>query len=185
MALKIRLQRHGAAHEPVYRMVVAESTNRRDGRFVEVLGTYKPKARGQETELQLNIDRADYWQGVGAKPTDTARSLIRHARRGIGTEPAGTPAPPANATTTTAPEAAAPTPEAPAPEAPAPETASAEAAPEAAATATEPAPAPSPREAETTPAEEVAAAGDGDRQFVINLSTELLLRAVGATKETS
>lgn len=81
MALKIRLQRHGSAHSPVYRMVVAESTNRRDGRHVEVVGQYNPKARGKDTELAIKLDRIDYWVGVGAKPTDTARSLIKKARK--------------------------------------------------------------------------------------------------------
>lgn len=80
MALKIRLQRHGSAHAPVYRMVVTESTNRRDGRHVEVIGQYNPKARGKDVELSLKLDRIDYWTGVGAKPTDTARALIKKAR---------------------------------------------------------------------------------------------------------
>lgn len=81
MALKIRLQRFGSAHAPVYRMVVAESTSRRDGRHVEVLGHYSPKARGQEVEHKLKLDRVDYWVSQGAKPTDTARTLINRARR--------------------------------------------------------------------------------------------------------
>ena len=81
MALKIRLQRHGAAHEPVYRLVVAESSSRRDGRCVEHIGTYKPKARGQEIELDIKLDRADYWLSVGAQPSDTARSLIKQAKK--------------------------------------------------------------------------------------------------------
>ncbi len=81
MALKIRLQRFGAAHTPVYRMVVAESTARRDGRHVEVLGHYSPKARGQEVEYKFKLDRVDYWVSQGAKPTDTARTLINRARR--------------------------------------------------------------------------------------------------------
>ena len=88
MALRIRLQRHGARHNPFYRMVVTESAHRRDGRFVEMLGYYNPKARGQDKELQLKIDRVDYWVGVGAKPSDTARSLIRRARRMPAEEPA-------------------------------------------------------------------------------------------------
>lgn len=81
MALKIRLQRHGASHRPFYRMVVTEATARRDGRFVEVLGTYEPQAKRSEDELKLKLDRVDYWKSVGAKPTDTAASLIRKARR--------------------------------------------------------------------------------------------------------
>ena len=79
MALKIRLARTGATHNPVYRIVVAEARGRRDGRFVEVLGTYSPKAKKEQ--LQLKLDRADYWISVGAKPTDTANSLLRKARK--------------------------------------------------------------------------------------------------------
>jgi ribosomal protein S16 len=81
MALKIRLQRHGASHRPFYRMVVTEAAARRDGRFVEVLGTYEPQAARKSDELKLKLDRIDYWKSVGAKPTDTAGSLIRKARR--------------------------------------------------------------------------------------------------------
>jgi len=81
MALKIRLQRHGASHRPFYRLVVTEATARRDGRFVEVLGTYEPQAKRATDELNLKVDRIDYWKSVGAKPTDTAASLIRRARR--------------------------------------------------------------------------------------------------------
>jgi small subunit ribosomal protein S16 len=81
MALKIRLQRHGASHRPFYRMVVTEALARRDGRFVEVLGTYEPQAKRPEDELKVKLDRVDYWKSVGAKPSDTAASLIRKARR--------------------------------------------------------------------------------------------------------
>jgi small subunit ribosomal protein S16 len=81
MALKIRLQRHGASHRPFYRMVVTEAAARRDGRFVEVLGTYEPQAARKDEELKVKLDRVDYWKSVGAKPTDTAASLIRKARR--------------------------------------------------------------------------------------------------------
>ncbi|HOO92334.1 MAG TPA: 30S ribosomal protein S16 [Opitutales bacterium] len=80
MALKIRLQRHGTRHAPVYRMVVAEDKSRRDGRFVELLGTYAPQAGGQDVEFRIDLARADYWVGVGAKPTDTARDILRKVR---------------------------------------------------------------------------------------------------------
>jgi small subunit ribosomal protein S16 len=82
MALKIRLQRHGTSHRPFYRMVVTEANARRDGRFVEVLGTYEPQASRSEDELNLKLDRIDYWKSVGAKTTDTAASLVRRAIRG-------------------------------------------------------------------------------------------------------
>jgi small subunit ribosomal protein S16 len=81
MALKIRLQRHGSSHRPFYRMVVTEASARRDGRFVEVLGTYEPQAKRAADEVNLKLDRIDYWNSVGAKPSDTAASLIRRARR--------------------------------------------------------------------------------------------------------
>ena len=81
MALKIRLQRGGTSHRPRYRVVVAEASSRRDGRFVEIVGQYNPQARGQEVELNLKLDRIDYWSSVGAKPTDTARTLINRYRR--------------------------------------------------------------------------------------------------------
>ena len=78
--IKIRLQRHGARHAPFYRMVVAPSTSRRDGRFIEVLGTYNPQAHAQSEELKLKMERVDHWLQVGAQPTDTAKSLIKQGR---------------------------------------------------------------------------------------------------------
>ena len=83
MALKIRLQRHAPSHRPFYRMVVNEANARRDGRFVELLGTYEPQASRPENELNLKIDRVEYWKSIGAKTTDTAESLLRRARREI------------------------------------------------------------------------------------------------------
>jgi small subunit ribosomal protein S16 len=61
-------------------MVVTPSTTRRDGKFIEVLGTYSPKAHARSEELKLKMDRIDHWLGVGAQPTDTAKSLIRQGR---------------------------------------------------------------------------------------------------------
>ena len=65
--LKIRLQRHGAKHAPFYRMVVTEVTAPRDGRFIEILGTYDPQCHAKEDELKLKMDRIDHWLGVGAQ----------------------------------------------------------------------------------------------------------------------
>jgi small subunit ribosomal protein S16 len=81
MALKIRLQRQGRTHRPLYRLVVAEAGAPRDGRFVEHLGSYNPSPRGGETRLNLDLLRVDHWLEVGAQPTDTVRSLIRGARQ--------------------------------------------------------------------------------------------------------
>lgn len=91
MALKIRLQRGGSTHNPVYRIVVAEALSRRDGRFVEVLGHYSPKAKGNDKEYALKLDRAEYWISVGAKPTETANSIIRRARRDLSNSVKETP----------------------------------------------------------------------------------------------
>ncbi|MDR2200946.1 MAG: 30S ribosomal protein S16 [Puniceicoccales bacterium] len=80
MALRIRLQRQGRIHHPCYGIVVAESCYRRDGRYVEKIGTYEPQAQGNSSELSLNLDRATYWLGVGAKATHTVSQLIRRAK---------------------------------------------------------------------------------------------------------
>ena len=76
--IKIRLQRHGARHAPFYRMVVAPSTARRDGKFIEVLGTYNPQAHARTEELKLKMERIDHWLGVGAQPTDTAKTILSY-----------------------------------------------------------------------------------------------------------
>lgn len=81
MAVKIRLQRGGANHSPFYRLVAADSKARRDGRSVEVLGTYDPKNKDESKQIHLKLERVEYWLGVGAQPSDTARSLIKQARR--------------------------------------------------------------------------------------------------------
>jgi small subunit ribosomal protein S16 len=80
MALKIRLTRVGAVHRAQYRVVVAEARSRRDGDPVEVLGTYDPGSKGKQVDLRL--DRIDYWISKGAKPSDTLHSMIKRARRG-------------------------------------------------------------------------------------------------------
>ncbi len=81
MALKIRLQRGGKTHAPRYRLVVAEGSAPRDGKFVEILGSYNPQAKLEKDEYKLNLERIDYWMGVGAKPSDTVRTMINRIRR--------------------------------------------------------------------------------------------------------
>ncbi|MGF7160700.1 small subunit ribosomal protein S16 [Rhodoligotrophos appendicifer] len=71
MALKIRLARAGAKKRPVYRVVVAEATAPRDGRFIEKLGTYNPLlARDNPERVVIDIERVQHWLSVGAQPTD-------------------------------------------------------------------------------------------------------------------
>lgn len=75
MAVHIRLKRGGQIRQPHYRIVVSDSRNARDGRFIEVLGFYNPIAKVEEVEI--NKDRFTYWLSVGAQPTDTIKSLLK------------------------------------------------------------------------------------------------------------
>ena len=74
MATKIRLMRLGRKKRPFYRIVVADSRSRRDGAFIEVIGTYNPLPN--ETEWKIDEEKALKWLSVGAIPTDTAKSLM-------------------------------------------------------------------------------------------------------------
>lgn len=73
--LSIRLRRAGATRKPHYRVVVADSREPRDGRFVEVLGHYDP--RKDPAVVKIDTERTDYWIGKGAQPSDTVRSLLK------------------------------------------------------------------------------------------------------------
>jgi len=73
--LSIRLRRTGTTKRPYYRVVVADSREPRDGRFVEVLGHYDP--RRDPAVVKIDADRAQYWIGKGARPSDTVRSLLK------------------------------------------------------------------------------------------------------------
>ena len=73
--VKIRLRRMGAKKAPYYRIVVADSRNPRDGRFIEELGVYDPMADGEK--IKVDMERAKYWIANGAQPTDTVRGLLK------------------------------------------------------------------------------------------------------------
>lgn len=75
MQVKIRLARHGAKKRPFYRIVVADSESKRDGSFLEIVGTYNPLK--EPAEVELKKERVKYWLDQGATPTDTVRSLIK------------------------------------------------------------------------------------------------------------
>jgi len=79
MATRIRLQRHGKKGKPFYSIVVADGRAPRDGRFIEKLGTYNPMT--DPAMVSIDTDRAAYWVGVGAQPSDTARSIL--SREGV------------------------------------------------------------------------------------------------------
>ena len=77
--LKIRLRRTGARKKPSYRIVVAEATAPRDGKYVEIIGTYDPLT--EPATIQIDGDRAKHWIKVGAQPTDRVVKLM--AREGV------------------------------------------------------------------------------------------------------
>ncbi len=79
MAVKIRLARGGKKKSPIYRIVVANETSPRDGRFIEVLGTYNPCT--DPAQVTLNKERAQEWLQKGANATQTAGQLLR--RQGV------------------------------------------------------------------------------------------------------
>ena len=78
--VKIRLSRGGAKKVPFYNIVVTDSRKARDGRRIERLGFFNPSARGQEVRLRVDLERVDYWTGVGAQLSDRVKSLLTEAR---------------------------------------------------------------------------------------------------------
>jgi small subunit ribosomal protein S16 len=79
MSVKIRLKRIGAKNNPVFRVVVADGRSPRDGKFIEEIGTYNPTQKNNNVNVKL--DRADFWIKQGAQPSDTVASFLRKARR--------------------------------------------------------------------------------------------------------
>lgn len=75
--VRLRLRRMGAINQPFYRIVAMDSRVSRDGRYIECLGWYDPKPT--PSKINIDRDRALYWLGVGAQPSDTVRSLFRKA----------------------------------------------------------------------------------------------------------
>lgn len=72
--VKIRLTRKGAKKKPFYRVIVAESRKRRDGPFLEIIGTYDPLKN--PSEVNIDTERAKYWIGCGAQPTSAVKKLL-------------------------------------------------------------------------------------------------------------
>jgi len=79
MAVAIRLKREGTRNSPYYKIVVADQRKPRDGKFIEIIGTYDPKKEGENYSIKL--DRADYWVGVGARASQTVGNIINKARK--------------------------------------------------------------------------------------------------------
>ncbi len=78
MATRIRLRRVGRKKLPIYRIVVAEKTAPRDGRFIDIIGSYSPKA-AEGKQVELDADKAKAWLGKGATPSETVESILRKA----------------------------------------------------------------------------------------------------------
>ncbi len=76
--MMIRLSRIGKKKQPAYRVVVIEKTRPRDGRFVEIVGTYDPLKK--PAAVKLDAERIKYWLGCGAQPSETVRSFLRHQK---------------------------------------------------------------------------------------------------------
>lgn len=76
----IRLSRGGALRRPFYHIVVTDRRNRRDGRYIERLGFFNPIATGNEAPLKIDLDRADYWLGQGAKTSERVAKLLKQYR---------------------------------------------------------------------------------------------------------
>ena len=77
MAVKIRLKRMGKIRQPYYRVVVVDGRKKRDGRVIEEIGKYHPKE--DPSYISVASDRAQYWLGVGAQPSDAVAKLIKAA----------------------------------------------------------------------------------------------------------
>jgi len=75
--VKIRLTRLGAHKKPFYRLIVADSKARRDGPFIEILGTYDPLK--EPSEIKIDLEKARFWLQKGAQPTETAKRLMQKA----------------------------------------------------------------------------------------------------------
>jgi small subunit ribosomal protein S16 len=81
----IRLARGGARNRPFYNVVVADSRNRRDGRFIERVGFYLPTATEGQEGLRLALDRVEYWKSRGAQLSPTVSGLVKRAGANIAT----------------------------------------------------------------------------------------------------
>ena len=77
----IRLARGGAKKRPFFNIVVSDSRERRDGRFIERLGFYNPMAAGSEQPLRVALDRVTHWAGVGAQMSPTVARLVDQAKK--------------------------------------------------------------------------------------------------------
>jgi small subunit ribosomal protein S16 len=79
MATRIRLRRVGRKKLPLYRIVVADKEAPRDGRFIDIIGTYDPKAKSEKAQVTVDAAKAKAWLAKGATPSETVQSLLKKA----------------------------------------------------------------------------------------------------------
>ena len=81
------MKRVGAKNAPVFRIVVADGRSPRDGKFIELLGTYQPRKKGDN--YTLNLERTKYWLSKGAQPSETVASFIKKSTKALSSAPVG------------------------------------------------------------------------------------------------
>ena len=81
--VSIRLSRAGAKNRPFYHLVVTDSRNGRDGRYIERLGFFNPVGKDDQENLRIDLERIDYWIGQGAQPSDRVKKLIKTQRKAV------------------------------------------------------------------------------------------------------
>ena len=81
--VSIRLSRAGAKKRPFYHLVVTDSRNGRDGRYIERLGFFNPVGKDDQENLRIDLERIDYWIGQGAQPSDRVKKLIKTQRKAV------------------------------------------------------------------------------------------------------
>ncbi|MDZ7770840.1 MAG: 30S ribosomal protein S16 [Woeseiaceae bacterium] len=79
--VSIRLSRAGAKKRPFYHLVVTDSRNRRDGRYIERVGFFNPVGTEREENLKVDLERVDYWLGQGARPSERVAALLKASRK--------------------------------------------------------------------------------------------------------
>lgn len=77
MAVRIRMKKLGRRHRPFYRICVMDARSPRDGKEIEVVGTYDPMIRDEDARVRFNLERVGYWLSVGAQPTEKVRILLK------------------------------------------------------------------------------------------------------------
>lgn len=81
--VSIRLSRAGAKKRPFYHLVVTDSRNRRDGRYIERVGFFNPVGTDSEVNIRIDLERVDYWIGKGAQPSERVASLLKSQRKAV------------------------------------------------------------------------------------------------------